>query len=91
VTPVTGGGASGPGQEVLSGKENPVMRKLKLVAALCAIVLVTGCATAAGALIGAGIGRATGDTTAGVLIGSGIGMMIDSSKPGTSDSSATDR
>ena len=54
-----------------------MMRKLKLVAALCAVVLVTGCATAAGGLVGAGIGRGAGDTTTGVLIGSGIGMMVD--------------
>jgi len=53
------------------------MSKFKLVAALCAVVLVTGCATAAGGLVGAGIGRAAGDTTTGVLIGSGIGMMVD--------------
>jgi len=54
-----------------------MMSKFKLVAALCAVVLVTGCATAAGGLVGAGIGRAAGDTTTGVLIGSGIGMMVD--------------
>jgi hypothetical protein len=52
-------------------------RNLKLVAALVAIVVVTGCATAAGGLVGAGIGRAAGDTTTGALIGSGVGMMID--------------
>jgi len=52
-------------------------RKLKLFAAVAAIAIVTGCATAAGGLVGAGIGRAAGDTTTGVLIGSGVGMMID--------------
>jgi len=52
-------------------------RTLKLVATIAAIAIVTGCATAAGGLVGAGIGRAGGDTTTGVLIGSGIGMMID--------------
>lgn len=52
-------------------------RNLKLVATLVAIVVVTGCATAAGGLVGAGIGRAAGDTTTGALIGSGVGMMID--------------
>jgi hypothetical protein len=52
-------------------------RKLKLLVAVAAIAIVTGCATAAGGLVGAGIGRAAGDTTTGVLIGSGIGMMID--------------
>jgi hypothetical protein len=61
----------------VNGKESTMTRKLKLVAALCAVVLVTGCATAAGGLVGAGIGRAAGDTTTGALIGSGIGMMID--------------
>ncbi len=52
-------------------------RKLKLLVAVAAIAIVTGCATAAGGLVGAGIGRASGDTTTGVLIGSGIGMMVD--------------
>jgi hypothetical protein len=28
-------------------------------------------------LVGAGIGRASGDTTAGVMIGVGVGMMLD--------------
>jgi hypothetical protein len=50
---------------------------MKLVASLVAAVVVVGCATAAGGLVGAGIGRASGDTTTGVLIGSGIGMMFD--------------
>lgn len=54
-----------------------MIRRLKLLAALAAILAVTGCATAAGGLVGAGIGRAAGDTTTGVLIGSGVGMMID--------------
>lgn len=52
-------------------------RKFKLMTALLAAAIVSGCATAAGGLVGAGIGRASGDTTTGVLIGSGIGMMID--------------
>lgn len=52
-------------------------RNLKLLAAIAAIAVITGCATAAGGLVGAGIGRAAGDTTTGVLIGSGVGMMID--------------
>lgn len=54
-----------------------MFRRLKLVASLVAVVFVVGCATAAGGLVGAGIGRASGDTTTGVLIGSGVGMMID--------------
>lgn len=52
-------------------------RKMKLAAALVAAVVIAGCATAAGGLVGAGIGRAAGDTTTGALIGSGVGMMID--------------
>jgi len=52
-------------------------RILKLFAAIAATSIVTACATAAGGLVGAGIGRAAGDTTTGVLIGSGVGMMID--------------
>lgn len=54
-----------------------MVRKIKLAAALVAAVLIAGCATAAGGLVGAGIGRAAGDTTTGLLIGSGVGMMID--------------
>jgi hypothetical protein len=53
-------------------------RKLKILAALVAALIVTGCATAGGAMAGAGISRATGhDGTTGALIGGGIGMMID--------------
>jgi hypothetical protein len=52
-------------------------RRVKELAAIMALVLVTACATTAGGLIGGGIGRAAGDTRTGVLIGSGIGMMID--------------
>lgn len=51
--------------------------KLRLFAAVAAIALVVGCATAAGGLIGAGIGSAAGDTSTGLLIGTGVGMMID--------------
>lgn len=51
--------------------------RLGLPAALAAVLVIAGCATAAGGLVGAGIGRASGDTTTGVLIGSGIGMMFD--------------
>jgi len=50
---------------------------LKLLAAIATAAVIAGCATAAGGLVGAGIGRAAGDTTTGVLIGSGVGMMID--------------
>ena len=53
-------------------------RSLKMLAALAAILVVTGCATAGGAMAGAGIAKATGhDSTTGALIGGGIGMLID--------------
>lgn len=51
--------------------------KFRWVAIVAAMAALAGCAAAAGGLIGAGIGRASGDTTTGVLIGSGVGMMID--------------
>jgi hypothetical protein len=51
-------------------------RNLKLLAALAAIAIATGCATVGGAAAGAGIAKATGgDATTGALIGGGIGMM----------------
>lgn len=52
-------------------------RALRVAAALAIAGVLSACATAAGGLIGGGIGMAAGDTTAGVMIGSGIGMMID--------------
>lgn len=52
--------------------------RLGRLVAVAAFVAIAGCsATTAGGLIGAGIGRASGDTTTGVLIGGGVGMMID--------------
>ncbi len=51
-----------------------------MVAALLAVVLMTRCASAGGALMGAGTGRASGHSaTTGALIGGGIGMMVDHS------------
>ena len=53
-------------------------RRVKMLAALLAVVVVTGCATTGGAMVGAGISRAAGgDGTTGALIGGGIGMLID--------------
>ena len=52
-------------------------RILRHLTLLAAVVIVTGCAAAAGGLVGAGIGRASGDTAAGAMIGAGVGMMID--------------
>jgi hypothetical protein len=51
--------------------------KFRFVLAALAAVVLAGCATAGGAMLGAGIGHASGNTTSGVLIGAGIGMMID--------------
>lgn len=62
----------------MSSEEAHMLKtRLKLAAVVGLVVLIGGCATAAGGLVGAGIGRASGDTTTGVLIGSGIGMMFD--------------
>jgi hypothetical protein len=52
-------------------------RKIKLLLVVAAVAFVSACATAAGGLIGAGIGSAAGDTSTGALIGAGVGMMID--------------
>ena len=54
-------------------------RKLKIVAAMLVVAMVTtACYTAAGSMVGAGIGKASGgDGTTGALIGGGIGMMVD--------------
>lgn len=53
-------------------------RMLKLFAAHAVFLLVlTGCATAAGAAIGGGIGSISGNTGAGMAIGAGVGMMVD--------------
>ncbi|MFO1313066.1 MAG: hypothetical protein U1F41_13480 [Burkholderiales bacterium] len=53
-------------------------QRLKVIAALLAMVVVAGCATVGGAAVGAGISRASGhDGTTGALIGGGIGMMVD--------------
>ena len=54
-----------------------MMHKFKLLIALAIVALISACATAAGGLIGAGIGSAAGDTSTGALIGAGVGMMID--------------
>jgi hypothetical protein len=54
-----------------------MQRRFRWLVIVAAIATLAGCATAAGGLVGAGIGRASGDTTTGVLIGSGVGMMID--------------
>ena len=48
------------------------------LAAIVLAVVLNGCATAAGGLIGGGVDRASGgDGSAGAMIGAGTGMMID--------------
>ncbi|AHV93561.1 hypothetical protein [Bordetella holmesii] len=52
-------------------------KKAKFAAALL-VLMLAGCATAAGGLIGGGVDRASGgDGSAGAMIGAGAGMMID--------------
>jgi hypothetical protein len=50
---------------------------LKIGAALFVALVVTACATVGGSMVGAGIGRASGDEKTGAMIGAGVGMMID--------------
>jgi len=53
-------------------------RMLNMLVSLALAASITACATAGGAMMGAGISRATGgDATTGALIGGGIGMMVD--------------
>ena len=52
-------------------------RRIVLAAALAATVLIAGCGTIAGGLIGTGVGVATGYPVSGALIGAGVGMVID--------------
>jgi hypothetical protein len=51
--------------------------RIRVLLAALAVATLAGCATAGGALLGAGIGRASGDTTSGALIGAGVGMIFD--------------
>ena len=54
-----------------------MIRRMKLLAVVVAVMAISGCATIAGGLIGAGVGVATGHPVSGALIGTGVGMMID--------------
>ena len=49
---------------------------VKFGAALFVALVVTACATVGGSMVGAGIGRASGDEKTGRMIGAGVGMMI---------------
>jgi len=50
---------------------------MRLLALIVAVTAISGCATVAGGLIGAGVGVATGHPVSGTLIGTGVGIMID--------------
>ena len=53
------------------------MIDVRLLACASAVVLLSGCATIAGGLIGTGVGLATGHPVSGALIGTGVGLAID--------------
>ena len=70
------------------------MNLLRSLACATALTMVSGCATIAGGMIGAGVGLATGHPVSGALIGTGVGIMIDTAPaqdraPATTASSAT--
>ena len=52
-------------------------RRMSLLVVCAALVVLPGCATIAGGLIGTGVGVATGHPVSGALIGPGVGIMID--------------
>ena len=53
-------------------------RTLLAAAALAALVTLSGCATVAGTMIGAGVGSLAGRPFSGAMIGGGVGMLVDS-------------
>ena len=54
-----------------------MVRRLRLLVVVVAVVALSGCATIAGGLIGTGVGVATGHPVSGALIGTGVGIVID--------------
>jgi len=54
-----------------------MIRGLRLVVVVGVVAALSGCATVAGGLIGAGVGVATGHPVSGALIGTGVGLAID--------------
>jgi len=54
-----------------------MIRRMRLLALIVTVTAISGCATVAGGLIGAGVGIATGHPVSGTLIGTGVGIMID--------------
>ena len=53
-------------------------KRLFAVAALAALVTLSGCATVAGTMIGTGVGTLAGAPFSGAMIGGGVGMLVDS-------------
>jgi len=54
------------------------MRRLfPFVVLALSLITISGCATVAGGLIGAGIGSFSGDAGKGALIGAGAGAVVD--------------
>jgi len=54
-----------------------MMVRLKLLAVAATLAALSGCATIAGGLVGAGVGLATGHPVSGTLIGTGVGVLVD--------------
>ena len=52
-------------------------RLLRLAVLTLTLSVISGCATVAGGLIGAGIGSFSGDAGKGALIGAGAGAVVD--------------
>jgi hypothetical protein len=50
---------------------------MRLLVFVVLAVVLGGCATIAGGLIGTGVGVATGHPVSGALIGTGVGLIID--------------
>jgi hypothetical protein len=48
-----------------------------LLAVLAAALLIGSCATATGAVVGAGIGSLSGNAGKGALIGGSVGAVVD--------------
>lgn len=52
-------------------------RTMLASAALGALLTLSGCATIAGTMIGAGVGSLAGRPFSGAMIGGGVGMLVD--------------
>lgn len=52
-------------------------RRLAVMGSLFSFLLLSACATATGAAVGAGVGYIAGDTETGALIGGSTGLLMD--------------